>query len=164
MQRLRGVQERAGDAQALHARDRLAAHQAALADAADQELAARFVGGLDALHGLEEAFSRDSVRLVESRDVGERGGGGGENVDGAREEGGAFRVVDGGRRRERFGAALALEGLGRRRGFDAALHGVGGCGLMGWRGAMALRVRGGDQCIETHAPAKPNTIPRSEIE
>jgi hypothetical protein len=126
VQSLGRVQEGARDAQALHAGDRLLSHEPALAHAADEQLAARVLDALDAFDSLQEAVPRSGVGLIQDGDLGERGRGGGEDVDGARQKTGAFRVVDGYGRRKGLGtSASSLHGRRLRLGHvKGQFHGV----------------------------------------
>jgi len=119
MQRFGGMHEGARYAQALHGRLDFAPHQPALADSADDELAAGFVGLCYCLDCAQQTIARHIVGLVEDADLGERSGGGGEDIDGARKKARAFRVVCSrwrGKRLSGRASAFALERRGLRRG------------------------------------------------
>jgi hypothetical protein len=81
MQCLRSVHKGTRNAQALHRCDNLAPYKAALADAADYELAPSLAILSDGFDSLEQAIAGYVVRLVQEGDLGQRSGGGGEDVD-----------------------------------------------------------------------------------
>lgn len=83
---LSGVHESAAYPQALHGRDHLLPHQPALAYTADDEFAADFIDARDQLDGLEQTLSGYGVGPIQDADLRERGRGGRQNIDGARQQ------------------------------------------------------------------------------
>lgn len=116
MQGFGSVQERSGNAQTLHGGHCLPAHQAALAHSTDDELAAGLIDARQDLDGLQQPVSGDMVGLVQQRDLGQRRGGCGEDIDSAREKASPLGIARGEGRGEREGfRAGTLSRVERRR-------------------------------------------------
>ncbi|KAF3923474.1 hypothetical protein ABW21_db0208208 [Orbilia brochopaga] len=87
MQRLGRMQEEAHESKAIHRRNGLLRNLPAFAHAAKHDLSMRRETVNDSLHRADEICPRGRIGGIESCEVGERGGFGGEHVHGEVEDG-----------------------------------------------------------------------------